>query len=48
MHALQLEISQRNYMQESPPVYKVQLARELQSVLKELVDTLIHWTPDEF
>ncbi len=48
IHALQLEISQRNYMQESPPVYKVQLARELQSVLKELVDTLIHWTPDEF
>ena len=47
LHALQLEISQRNYMQESPPVYKEQLAQGLQSVLKELVDTLIHWTPDE-
>ena len=47
IHALQLEISQRNYMQETPPVYKHQLAQELQSVLKELVDTLVHWTPDE-
>ena len=47
IHALQLEISQRNYMQESPPVYKHQLAQELQFVLKELVDKLIHWTPDE-
>lgn len=47
IHALQLEISQRIYMQESPPVYQEPLARELQSVLGGLVDSLITWNPDE-
>lgn len=46
-HALQLEISQRSYMQEKPPVYDDHLARKLQSVLKPLVNKLIDWTPDE-
>jgi len=45
-HVLQLEISQRSYMQEFPPVYQEPLAHELQSVLKELVDALICWKPD--
>ena len=47
IHALQLEISQRTYMQESPPEYRKDLAGELQSVLQNLIDILISWKADE-
>jgi N-formylglutamate amidohydrolase len=45
IHALQLEISQRSYMQETPPEYDLLRAHQLQFVLKELVRVLISWSP---
>lgn len=44
-HALQLEISQRAYMQEQPPTWQDDLARGLQARLEQLVTTLTHWRP---
>jgi N-formylglutamate amidohydrolase len=45
IHALQLEISQRTYMQEHPPAWRDDLARELQARLEPLVTALTHWRP---
>lgn len=47
IHALQLEISQRSYMQESPPVYQEDRARKLQSVLKCLLRAMLDWRPSD-
>lgn len=44
-HALQLEIAQRIYMQESPPQWDEPRAQKLQSHLQNLLQNLIEWTP---
>ncbi|MEJ8569456.1 N-formylglutamate deformylase [Elongatibacter sediminis] len=46
VHALQLEIAQRAYMQEEPPAWKPELSERLQAVLRRLVDELLTWKPD--
>lgn len=44
VHALQLELSQRTYMDESPPYdYRPELADSVQPVLQRLLKTLIEW-----
>jgi N-formylglutamate deformylase len=44
IHAVQLEISQRIYMQETPPyAYQPNLARQLQPLLGDLLETCLTW-----
>lgn len=45
VHALQLEMAQRIYMSEQPPVYDAELAKQVSVVLRDLVSTLIQWSP---
>lgn len=45
VHALQLEIAQHCYMQESPPAWELQRANGLQQHLQQLVQLLIDWKP---
>lgn len=45
IHALQLEIAQRSYMQEFPPHWDASRARPLVTLLKELVAVLENWQP---
>jgi N-formylglutamate deformylase len=45
IHALQLEMAQSVYMTEQPPVYQAELAAKLAIVLRELITTLIDWSP---
>ena len=45
IHALQLEMAQTVYMQEQPPVYQTDLAEKASVVLRDLVTTLIEWSP---
>lgn len=44
IHAVQLELSQRNYMIEEPPYeYRPERAEQLQPVLRRFVATLLDW-----
>jgi N-formylglutamate deformylase len=46
IHAIQLEMSQRNYMQEQYPYdYNVELAEKVKPLLTELLKTCLNWTP---
>lgn len=45
VHALQLEMSQAVYMQESPPRYDTKLAQRVQGVLRDLLSALAEWKP---
>jgi len=46
VHALQLEMAQRCYMDEAPPyVWDAQRAAPLGSVLRRLVGALLGWRP---
>ncbi|MBK18302.1 MAG: N-formylglutamate deformylase [Rhodospirillaceae bacterium] len=46
IHALQLELTWRNYMAEIPPFrYREQHAEKLKTVLRALIQTLIDWQP---
>ncbi len=45
IHALQLEMAQHVYMSEQPPVYDPKLAGQVSVLLRELVSTLIQWSP---
>lgn len=46
IHAIQLELTWRNYMEEHPPYrYVPQRAEKLKIVLKELLQALIEWRP---
>lgn len=44
-YALQLEIAQRAYMQESPPAWDKQRAKELRQSLRLLLENLLGWQP---
>jgi formiminoglutamase len=45
-HAVQLELAQRTYMNETPPFeYRPELAERVQPVLQRLVEALIKWRP---
>lgn len=46
IHALQLEIAQRAYMNESPPHWDESRAQALQTHLQNLLRELIAWTPE--
>ncbi len=46
VHAIQLEIAQRTYMQEFPPSWNPVRASELIGLLKSLVDGLHSWRPE--
>lgn len=46
IHAVQLELSQRTYMEERAPfAYREDLAAQVQPALRAFVDTLIDWQP---
>lgn len=46
VHAIQLELTWRNYMEEAPPFrYLPKSANKLKPVLRELLKTLIEWQP---
>ena len=45
VHALQLEMAQSVYMSEQPPVYEPELADQVSIILRDLVRTLINWSP---
>ncbi|WP_423820693.1 N-formylglutamate deformylase [Salinisphaera sp. SPP-AMP-43] len=46
IHAVQLELSQRTYMEEQPPfAYREDLAAQVQPALQAFVETLIDWQP---
>jgi formiminoglutamase len=46
VHAVQLELAQRTYMNEAPPFeYRPELAAKVQPVLQRLVQTLTDWRP---
>jgi len=48
VHALQLEMAQRCYMDEAPPyTWDPARAMPLVEVLRRLVDALIAWRPDQ-
>jgi len=48
VHSLQLELSQRTYMQEQPPFhYRPDLAAQVQPLLRQLVECLIYWAQQE-
>jgi N-formylglutamate amidohydrolase len=44
-HALQLEMAQSVYMQESPPVFDEGLAAAVEPLLRRLAGTLLEWRP---
>lgn len=47
VHAIQLELAQRTYMNEAPPfAYRPDLAEQVQPILKRFVQALIDWRPD--
>lgn len=46
-HALQLEMSQRVYMREQPPVFDPVLAGKIRPVLESWMGSLLDWTPDD-
>lgn len=46
VHALQLEIAQRSYMQEFPVEWDLTRARSLVTLLKAFVSTLENWQPE--
>ena len=46
IHAVQLELAQRTYMNEAPPFeYRDDLAEKVQPVLKQMVQAMIDWRP---
>jgi N-formylglutamate amidohydrolase len=46
IHAVQLELAQCNYMEESPPfAYRPERAAQLQPVLRRVLETLLAWRP---
>jgi N-formylglutamate deformylase len=46
VHSVQLELSERTYMTESPPFpFDEALANEVRPVLRGLIDTLLAWRP---
>ncbi len=46
VHAVQLELAQRTYMNEKPPFdYRPDVAEKVQPVLQRLVRTMIDWRP---
>ena len=45
IHALQLEMAQRVYMQEMPPAPNAERAGKAQKLLRDLVNILLHWKP---
>lgn len=45
VHALQLEIAQRAYMNENPPCWNPARAGRLQPVLHRLIERLVEWRP---
>jgi N-formylglutamate deformylase len=48
VHSLQLELSQRTYMEEQPPFhYRPDLAAQVQPLLRQLVQSLIDWARQE-
>ena len=48
MHALQLELTQRTYMDESHPfAYQPKRAGEIQPVLRKLLAALLEWAEDQ-
>jgi len=48
IHSVQLELSERTYMIESPPFpYDASLAGEVRPVLRTLIDTLLAWKPGQ-
>jgi len=49
LHALQLELSQRTYMNEAPPFdYRPELAAQVQPVLRETVAAACDWARDRY
>lgn len=47
LHAIQMELAQSTYMQESPPwTYLPNLAGPLRTHLKSILEDLIHWRPE--
>ena len=48
IHSLQLELSQRTYMEEQAPFrYRPDLAAQVQPLLRQLVESLIYWAHQE-
>ncbi|MCZ6829311.1 MAG: N-formylglutamate deformylase [Gammaproteobacteria bacterium] len=48
IHALQLELSQSTYMDESPPfTFREELADSIRPLLRDLLNTALMWTPDD-
>jgi N-formylglutamate deformylase len=46
VHAVQLELAQRTYMNEQPPFdYRPDLAEKVQPILQRMVQTMIDWRP---
>jgi formiminoglutamase len=46
VHAVQLELAQRTYMNEAPPFeYRADLAERVQPILQRMVQTMIDWRP---
>jgi N-formylglutamate deformylase len=46
IHAVQLEMCWRSYMEEAPPyAWNAQIAAKVQPLLKNLLQTLLDWTP---
>ena len=45
VHALQLEMAQTTYMTEQPPLYQQDCADRVSTVLRDLVTTLLQWSP---
>jgi formiminoglutamase len=46
VHAVQLELAQRTYMNEQPPFeYRADLAEKVQPILQRMVQTMIDWRP---
>ncbi|UTW08062.1 N-formylglutamate deformylase [Pseudomonas benzenivorans] len=44
IHAIQLELAQCTYMDEAPPFdYRPELAESVRGVLRQLLETLLHW-----
>jgi len=46
IHALQLEMVQDVYMREFPPEFDEMRAEKIQPVLRELLDSLLMWSPE--
>jgi N-formylglutamate amidohydrolase len=48
IHAVQLELAQRHYMQETAPFeYRPERAEQLQGVLRQVVQTMLEWRPGQ-